>query len=200
MKTGSQRRKTSANGQGGRERILDAARALFAERGYAGLSISAICERASIAPTSIYWHFGDKAGLLRAVIEETSRHAEPIRRAAMSREVDFDERIDLVVKRVRKLAIERPLGSLSFVALLSGGESVSGELRSALVAARERELATLTRDCDAIVGASAGRSVALMVLAFANYAALTHRVTRRRRDVDEILAALRQQLRAQRAE
>jgi AcrR family transcriptional regulator len=53
-----------------RQRILDAASALMAEGSYAGTSISAICARSGLPPTSIYWHFESKEGLLGAVMEE----------------------------------------------------------------------------------------------------------------------------------
>jgi AcrR family transcriptional regulator len=179
----------------GRERILAAACALFQERGYPGLSISSICERARIAPTSIYWHFGDKAGLLRAIIERTSGHAPQIRKAVMRAAGNREAQLDVLVRKVRDLVMEQPLGSLSFVALLSGGGAVTDELRAALVDARANELDSMMEDFAAIFGPKSGRAAALMVLAFVNYAALTYRVTRRGRDVDEILDAMRAQLR-----
>jgi AcrR family transcriptional regulator len=51
------------------ERILEAASALMAERGFAATSISALSERCGFPASSIYWHFGSKEGLLAAVME-----------------------------------------------------------------------------------------------------------------------------------
>ena len=53
-----------------RQHIVEVASRLIAERGYAGTSISAIVERSGLPPTSIYWHFASKQGLLGAVVEE----------------------------------------------------------------------------------------------------------------------------------
>jgi len=53
-----------------RRRILDAASALMAEGSYAATSISTICARSGLPPTSIYWHFKSKEGLLAAVMED----------------------------------------------------------------------------------------------------------------------------------
>jgi AcrR family transcriptional regulator len=53
----------------GRELLLDAAERLMSERGYAGTPVSAICQAAGVAPTSLYWHFGSKEGLLASVME-----------------------------------------------------------------------------------------------------------------------------------
>lgn len=54
----------------GRERILDAALAVFAERGYEASSIAEIADRAGVAKSVIYHHFGSKAGLYEAILED----------------------------------------------------------------------------------------------------------------------------------
>jgi len=53
-----------------RRKILDAAAALMAERGFAGTSISAVSKRSGLPSGSIYWHFESKEALLGAVVEE----------------------------------------------------------------------------------------------------------------------------------
>jgi AcrR family transcriptional regulator len=59
----------SAGVKGGRARILEAALQVFAERGYNAASIAEIGERAGIAKSVMYHHFGSKAGLYEAVVE-----------------------------------------------------------------------------------------------------------------------------------
>jgi AcrR family transcriptional regulator len=46
------------------------ARALFAERGYAGVSADDIVSAAGLTRGALHHHFGDKAGLFRAVFEQ----------------------------------------------------------------------------------------------------------------------------------
>lgn len=53
-----------------RRKIVEAARSLMAERGFAGTSISAVSRRSGLPSGSIYWHFDSKEDLLAAVIEE----------------------------------------------------------------------------------------------------------------------------------
>ena len=68
--SGAQRR-TRANGDISRQRILDAATAVAAERGYDATTISAVSELSGLPPTSIYWHFADKDDLIAAVIDRS---------------------------------------------------------------------------------------------------------------------------------
>jgi AcrR family transcriptional regulator len=51
------------------ERILAAARVLFVRHGYAGTTLTAVAERAGIAPRTVYVRFGSKAALLKRVID-----------------------------------------------------------------------------------------------------------------------------------
>jgi AcrR family transcriptional regulator len=50
-----------------RGRIMDAAREMFAERGYEAVTMRAIAERIEYTPTAIYHHFRDKDELLSEV-------------------------------------------------------------------------------------------------------------------------------------
>ena len=52
-----------------RSRLLEAARELFARRGYEGTSIGDVAEAAEIGVGTVYHHFEDKRSLLLAVLE-----------------------------------------------------------------------------------------------------------------------------------
>src|SRR5579864_5011074 len=54
---------------GGREAILDATLALLREQGIANLTSREVAARAGVSDASVYYHFGDRAGLLQAVFE-----------------------------------------------------------------------------------------------------------------------------------
>ena len=53
-----------------RARILEAALELFAGRGFDGTSIRRISEAAGVPSGLIYYYFGDKRGLLKALVDE----------------------------------------------------------------------------------------------------------------------------------
>ena len=52
-----------------KDRVLETAFALFAERGYAGTTIADVADRAGVSPETIYLAVGSKRGLLEGVIE-----------------------------------------------------------------------------------------------------------------------------------
>jgi AcrR family transcriptional regulator len=66
------RTKQAPSEQDTRERVIRAAADLFADRGYAGTSISAIREASGVLPSSIYWEFGNKEGVFAAVLEDST--------------------------------------------------------------------------------------------------------------------------------
>ncbi len=73
------------------EQILDAARALFAERGYAAVTMRGIARQIGYTATALYYHFPDKESLLRelcrrdfqalsAAFRRLGRVADPVKR------------------------------------------------------------------------------------------------------------------------
>jgi AcrR family transcriptional regulator len=58
---------------GGREAILEATLELLRERGISNLTSRNIAARAGVSDASVYYYFGDRAGLLQAVFEHGMR-------------------------------------------------------------------------------------------------------------------------------
>jgi AcrR family transcriptional regulator len=55
-------------GKPGQKQIVDVAAALFAERGYANVSIRDVCKEAKTTPPMIYYYFKDKKALFEAAV------------------------------------------------------------------------------------------------------------------------------------
>jgi AcrR family transcriptional regulator len=125
--------KKQQQGAQSREVILDVTERLMATRGYAGTSITDIRKACGLPPSSIYWHFGSKEGVVAAVMERGAERffaaipaeADPERQLAalatlQSQHPDFlrllylfslernhDPVVTDVVRRVRDTAIQR---------------------------------------------------------------------------------------------
>lgn len=125
--------KKQQQGEQSRGLILDATERLMATRGYAATSISDIRKACGLPPSSIYWHFGSKEGVLAAVMERgaerffaaiptdgstarrldvlahlQSQHPDFLRLFYMlSLERSDDRAVAAVVRRVRGTAITR---------------------------------------------------------------------------------------------
>ena len=67
-----------------RERILDAALTLFAEKGYDATSMREIAEQLGITKAALYYHFDSKADIVRAMLADTERRVSEL--AAWARE------------------------------------------------------------------------------------------------------------------
>ena len=65
-------RRTKEDAMATRHSLLDAAEALFQERGVSRTSLQDIAERAGTSRGAIYWHFKDKADLFNAMMERVT--------------------------------------------------------------------------------------------------------------------------------
>ncbi len=68
-----------------RDRIREASKALFAERGYEATTTAAICRLAGTSQSQIIKHFTDKQGLLEAIFEYAWEQINPAIRLAIEK-------------------------------------------------------------------------------------------------------------------
>jgi AcrR family transcriptional regulator len=90
-----------------RSAILDAARRLFAEQGYAATAVRPIAEQAGVAVQTLYSTFGSKQGLLLALVDTVREQAES--QELGERMVRSDDPIEMVrlAARIRRQILER---------------------------------------------------------------------------------------------
>jgi AcrR family transcriptional regulator len=142
----SQRRQEAARQT--RERILEAARGLFVERGFAGTTIAAIAAEAGTAAETVYAAFGTKIAVLAALVRGAARGAddreilEQEGARAVAAATDQREQLRLFARDIAgRLARAAPL--LVVVASASVSEPALAELYGSLHAARLRNLRAL---------------------------------------------------------
>jgi AcrR family transcriptional regulator len=115
-----------------RERLLEAAIEMFAERGYAASGVDALCRRAGVAKTGLYWEFQSKVGLLNAVIDHVlSEWVDQIRDAARTAGTPR-ERLDAALSAMRRRVKERPEIFRVLLVVLAERTQVDEEARRAL--------------------------------------------------------------------
>jgi len=123
------------------QQLIDAAIELIAERGYDGMSVDAVCRRAGIVKSGLYWNFGSKEGLLNAVVDRVATEwVEDIRRSVYQ-QGEALERLDRTLSEMHRMMRERPESLRVLLVVLLERSSVDPSTREVLerffVSARE---------------------------------------------------------------
>lgn len=109
-----------------KERILDVAEQIFAEKGYSATSMRTITSRAGVNLAAVNYHFGSKAQLYRAVFR---RRVEPMNRSriqalqALERKagdqpLELDDILRAFVEPALKASMDPEQGGTNFIKLL----------------------------------------------------------------------------------
>jgi AcrR family transcriptional regulator len=83
-----------------RERLREAAKALFAERGYESTSTAAICRLAGTSQSQLIKHFTSKQGILEAIFEYAWEQINPAVRLATESVSSPREKLRILVEMV----------------------------------------------------------------------------------------------------
>ena len=97
-----------ARGEPSRDRILRAAAAEFAARGYAGANIDRIARAARLNKAMIYYHFKSKAALYREILRDMFGAVRARVAAVADSAADPDEKIRAYVEAIASEARARP--------------------------------------------------------------------------------------------
>lgn len=115
-----------------RERLLETAIEMFAERGYAATGVDALCRRAGVAKTGLYWEFQNKVGLLNAVIDQVVAEWVDQIREAVRTAGEPREKLDVALGSLRRRVSERPELFRVLLVVLAERTQVDEEAREAL--------------------------------------------------------------------
>jgi AcrR family transcriptional regulator len=129
-----------------RQALLDAAAAQLLEGGLASVTAGAVAGRAGLSPGSVFNHFGDKAGMMGALVEHLSATMERGFVAAVEDIGPAEDRVGAAVQAVYELTMD-PLSvaSLELYTAARTDASLAGYLKGVNRAesAHHRELAAL---------------------------------------------------------
>jgi TetR/AcrR family transcriptional regulator len=131
-----------------RDRILDAAEALFAERGFAGTSVRDLAARVGVTPGSLYNHFPGKEALYEAVLARGVRPLIGLMQELAARPQTPDATAEILGAVMAHLA-ERPhLPRLIQQEAVAGGEHLTALARAWIRPLVEYGLAEIARQPD----------------------------------------------------
>lgn len=176
-----------------RERILAAATELFATRGYAGAGVDRLAERSGIAKTAIYYHFGNKEGLLAAVLERTATEwIEAIQQAARQAG-DPAGRLERALAGMRAMLEERPWIYKLFQILTLEVAEEKPEIRDTLQGIIRRARAAITDGMREALGVEVpdADGVAGLMLAALDGISLGLQIDPERASLDQVFTDLR---------
>ncbi len=108
-----------------RERILDAAEALFAENGMAGTAVRDIARDVGLTAASLYNHFSGKQELYEAVLERGVRPLIEMMQQVPQDDGTMDARVDLIEAIMSHLGRRPHLPRLVHHEVISGGAYLS---------------------------------------------------------------------------
>jgi AcrR family transcriptional regulator len=96
-----------------RRRLLDAAADRFAEEGVEAVSVDAVAEKADRTSGALYAHFGSKAGLLYALLDEWTTATATVAAA----EIELADSVDDQMAAIWRTVAEPAEGAASWVLL-----------------------------------------------------------------------------------
>lgn len=159
-----------ARGAASRERIVEAGLEILGEDGYSGFSVSAVSKRAKISVTSLYHHFGDKAGLLAAMVDHSVAQNAEAFSARWRASQDPVEGLLGFIAAARTFAVDRRRNSSAILLALSQARADSPELAAIAMETRRRLWETIGREFAASLGIEDGTLFAHIHTAVQSYA------------------------------
>jgi len=158
-----------------RDALLATARGLFLSRGFASVTIRQIAAAAGSSPATIHYHFGDKLGLYRAMLQAAIEPVVVALRGLDGRPSEPDVRLVDVIRLYSRMLAANPWVPALIVqeVLTEGGpfreqfiEQFAGQLAPLLVAAVRREQSAGTIRADVEPRLAALSAISLTVFPF----------------------------------
>lgn len=132
------------NAEATRRALLDAGAKLFAERGYEAATIEGLAEAAGVTKAMVRYHFEDKAGLYRAVIEEALDHVAAALAEARDADLSAEAKLSRYVAQLASAVRARPhIGGLLISDYAAGRIARDAALIRSLVRLSEATRAVL---------------------------------------------------------
>jgi AcrR family transcriptional regulator len=123
---------TTANHSNTRQHILRAALKSFARCGYAATSVRQIVDDARVSKPALYYYFGDKAQLFRALVDQAHDERYRLMQAAAQRGRNVAEKLEQIVAAIFEFSLRnRELMRLAFATAFAAAGEAPGRVKCA---------------------------------------------------------------------
>jgi AcrR family transcriptional regulator len=175
----------------GKARLLEAATELIADGGYAGATVNEICRRAGVQPPTLYYHYGNKEGVVAAVAETMADAWLDELEAVVGPAASFRERLAAGLRGWRALIVAPQTPVRLLIRLqLDSADSIPA-IRAAVQRVMQRSRAIIAHAIEEVVGPVRDVDhLAQTALSLVQGAALRHHLDRDDDGLDRRLAEI----------
>ncbi len=174
-----------------RERIVDCATDLLGREGYGALSVSAVCKLAEVSAPTLYWHFGNKEGLLAALLKRSlKRDADAFLSIDITR-MTRREAFEKYLEALRRVVISERPNNWVILSSLSEARHAAPEIIDIIAEARRRQVDFNAEQLRTHWGMRSDGLCVHLWLAYCNYISLLYQDTKSEALVDAALQSFR---------
>jgi AcrR family transcriptional regulator len=174
-----------------RERIVDCATDLLGREGYGAMSVSAICKLAEVSAPTLYWHFGNKEGLLAAVLKRSLRRDADAFLSIDITQMTRQEAFETYLSALRGVVVSERPNNWVILSSLSEARHAAPEIVDIIAEARRRQVDFNAEQLRTLWGLHNDRLFVHLWLAYCNYLSLLYQDTKSEELVDAAIQSFR---------
>ena len=178
-------------GSGVRERIIACATELLGREGYGALSVSAVCKRAEVSAPTIYWHFGNKEGLLAAVLKDSLKRDADAFLSIDIAKLSRREAFEAYLRALRRVVISERPNNWVILSSLSEARHAAPEIVEIIAEARRLQVEYNAEQLATLWGLREEHLFVHLWLAYCNYISLLYQDTKNEELVDAAITSFR---------
>jgi AcrR family transcriptional regulator len=175
----------------GKTRLLEAAIDLLADGGGTRATVNEICRVAGVRPPALYYHYGNKEGLVAAAVEAASTAWLDELEALVGTGSTLEERVTAGMQGWRALILDPRSALLLLLRVQLDSAQTSSEIRAALVRVMARAKEVIADAIEGVAGPLDDRAeFAAVLLDLVQGAALRHHLEDDPASLDRHLAEI----------
>lgn len=179
------------DGQNVRERIINCATLLLGREGYGAMSVSAICKMAEVSAPTLYWHFGNKEGLLAELLKHSLKEDAAAFLSIDVSNIPRHEGFELYLAALKKIVVNERPNNWVILSSLSEARHAAPEIVEIIAEARRRQIDFNAEQIRTLWGCRHSRMMVHLWLSYCNYISLLYQDTKSEPLVDEAIDSFR---------